>query len=77
MSSNGQVPENKRTDWRSSPAALAELVQGAMSRATRQAIEAHHREGHSVSIWRDGRVMFLYPDGSVHAVPGNEPAGDV
>ena len=73
MSSNDPTPPNSQVDWRRNPAALAELVQAAMNRATRQAIEEHHRAGHSVSIWRDGRIVRLYPDGSVEPVPGGEP----
>jgi hypothetical protein len=74
MSSNDQVPENSRADWWSNPEILAELVQKAMDRAVREAIEEHHRAGHPVTIWRDGRIVRLYPDGSVQPVSSNEPA---
>jgi hypothetical protein len=77
MSSNDQVPENSQADWWSSPEALAELVQKAMDRAVRQAIEEHHRAGQPVSIWRDGQIVLLYPDGSVQPASSNEPTGGV
>jgi hypothetical protein len=53
---------------------FADLVEKAMKRAVREAIEEHHRAGHPVSIWRDGRIVRLYPDGSVQPVSSSEPA---
>jgi hypothetical protein len=73
MSSNDQDPPNEQMDWRSNPKVLAELVQAAMNRATREAIAEHHRAGHPVSIWRDGRIVRLYPDGSVQPISDAEP----
>ena len=73
MSSNNRAPENDQADWRSDPAVFAEIVQAAMERGVRQAIEEHHRAGDPVTIWRDGRIVRLYPDGSVEPVSGDEP----
>jgi hypothetical protein len=56
---------------------FADLVEKAMKRAVKRAIEEHHRAGHPVTIWRDGQIVRLYPDGSVQPVPNSEPADGV
>jgi hypothetical protein len=56
MSSNDQDPPDDQGDWTTNVHVLAELVQAAMDRAVREAIAEHHRAGHPVSIWRDGRM---------------------
>ena len=33
--------------------------------AVRKAVREHHLLGNPVAIWRDGRVVLLYPDGSI------------
>jgi hypothetical protein len=40
----------------------------AMQRAVSQAIAEHHRLGHPVAIWQDGRVVHLYPDGTTRPI---------
>lgn len=49
----------------------------AFRKAVAQAIEEHWRAGRPVYIWRDERVMALYPDGT--CIPAEEeseePAG--
>ena len=62
------------SDNRTDSEIFADLVEKAMKRAVKRAIEEHHRAGHPVSIWRDGRIVHLYPDGSVQPVPSNGPA---
>ena len=60
-------------DNRNSPMdakAFADLVEQAMKRAVKQAIGEHHRAGNPVAIWRDGRVVWLYPDGSIQPAGG-------
>ena len=64
MKSNGQRSENGQRDWRTDSAVFAEIVEDAMQRAVREAIAEHHRAGDPVAIWRDGRIVMLYPDGS-------------
>ena len=32
-----------------------------MSRAIRDAVQAHKRAGNPVAVWRDGRVVWLQP----------------
>jgi len=43
------------------------LVDRSARRAVREAIAEHHRAGRSVSIWHNGRVMWLHPDGVIRA----------
>jgi hypothetical protein len=62
------------SDSRLDSEVFADLVEKAMKRAVKRAIEEHHRAGHPVSIWRDGRIVRLYSDGSVQPVPSSEPA---
>lgn len=74
MKSNGQHPRGNQ-DWRKSTIAFAELVERAGKRAVAAAIAEHHRAGDPVAIWRDGDIVWLYPDGSTRPhVPGEEPA---
>jgi hypothetical protein len=76
MSSNDRSPASDQPQWWNDSAILADIVQAAMERAVRKAIEEHHRAGDPVTIWRDGRIVRLYPDGSVEPVSGGEPAQD-
>jgi hypothetical protein len=39
-----------------------------MKEAVRDAIADHHRAGNPVAIWRDGKVVLWYPDGSYRPV---------
>jgi len=39
-----------------------------MQQAVEQAVTEHHRLGYPVAIWRDGRVVRLFPDGSTEPV---------
>jgi hypothetical protein len=39
-----------------------------MQRAVEEAVAESHRLGHPVAIWRDGRVVRLFPDGSTEPV---------
>ena len=55
-------------DWRTDPEAFADLVIDHAGKAVREAVAEHHRAGHPVPIWRDGRVVHLYPDGSTRPV---------
>jgi hypothetical protein len=55
----------------SGSATLAAAVARAMERAVRRAIAEHHRAGDPVAIWRDGRVMLLYPDGTLQETDGD------
>jgi hypothetical protein len=48
--------------------AWSDLVERAMQRAVKAAIAAHHRTGSPVAIWKDGRVVLWYPDGSYRPV---------
>lgn len=50
--------------------AFADLVETAMKRGVKQAIEEHHRAGNPVAIWRDGQAVWLYPDGSIRPLDG-------
>jgi hypothetical protein len=40
----------------------------AMQRAVAEAVAEHHRLGRPVAVWRDGKVVHLYPDGSIQPV---------
>lgn len=44
---------------------FAAKVMRYAGQAVREAIAEHHRAGDPVSIWRDGRIVLLYPDGSI------------
>ncbi|MGV3720262.1 MAG: hypothetical protein ACO1SX_05065 [Actinomycetota bacterium] len=39
-----------------------------MQRAVAEAVAEHHLLGNPVYIWRDGRVVRLFPDGSTEPV---------
>jgi hypothetical protein len=53
---------------------LAEIVGRAMEDAVHDAIADHHRAGNPVVIWRDGRIVLWYPDGTYR--PVEEEASD-
>ena len=53
---------------------FSDLVEKAMQRAVSQAIAAHHRAGNPVAIWKEGRVVLWYPDGSYRPVEEASPA---
>ena len=71
MNSNGQRSPNENGHWRSDPEVLVRIVREEMRQAVKAAIADHHRNGNPVAIWRDGRVVLLYPDGSIR--PVDEP----
>jgi len=66
--SKGQPIVDDPGSWWSDSRIFAELVQKAGQKAVRQAVEEHHRAGNPVAKWRDGRVVLLYPDGSIRPV---------
>lgn len=39
-----------------------------MQRAVAEAVAEHHQVGNPVYVWRDGRVVRLFPDGSTEPV---------
>lgn len=39
-----------------------ELVNTAIKKGVREALEKHKRAGNSVAVWKDGRVVILKPD---------------
>ena len=66
--SNGTPKSNGQGDWRSDPSLLFDLVERGLKEAVAAAIEDHRRAGNPVAQWRDGRVVLVHPDGSVHPV---------
>ncbi|MGL4611719.1 MAG: hypothetical protein ACRCYY_18920 [Trueperaceae bacterium] len=38
-----------------------DVIQQALQKATRQALERHKRLGESVAVWQDGKVVILEP----------------
>jgi hypothetical protein len=55
---------------------LADLILPSMQQAVSDAIADHHRAGNPVAIWREGKVVLWYPDGSYRPVDevADEPA---
>lgn len=76
MRSNGQAGNTGLKNWKTDASVFAELVADAMDEAVREAIAEHHRAGNPVAIWRDGRIVMLYPDGSTRPLEPNQPALD-
>ena len=72
MRSNGS--SNGQKTWKNDSAAFADLVLEHAGTAVAEAVAEHHRAGNPVAVWRDGRVVLLYPDGSTRPVE-KEPAG--
>lgn len=70
MNSNGHVKSNEAADshdlpdWKSDPSIFSEVVVRLGNEAVQDAIAEHHRDGRPVSIWEDGRIVLLYPDGT-------------
>ena len=72
--SNGRSASSDDQSWRGNVERFSELVSVGMQRAVDNAIAEHHRAGQPVVIWRDGGIVWLYPDGSTRPhVPGEEP----
>jgi hypothetical protein len=46
-----------------------------MDRAVKNAIAEHHLHGDPVAIWRDGQIVWLYPDGSTRPIDEEAPTG--
>jgi len=40
----------------------SKLIEGALRRAVRMALERHKRAGNPVATWRDGRVVWIAPE---------------
>lgn len=72
--SNGPSRNNGQDDWRADPTLLFDLVERGMKDAVAAAIEDHRRAGNPIAQWRDGRVVLVHPDGSVHPVDETPPA---
>lgn len=69
MTKSNATPQNNGQDnWRSDPKLLFDLVERGMKEAVAAAIEDHRRAGNPIAQWRDGRVVLVHPDGSVHPV---------
>jgi hypothetical protein len=64
-SSNAQLTRPTNGATREIPEVFGEAARAAMERAVREAVAEHHRAGNPVAVWQDGRVMLLYPDGSL------------
>jgi len=47
----------------------ADAVLLALRRAVAEAIQSHWRMGRPVSAWKNGRVVWIYPDGHEELVP--------
>jgi hypothetical protein len=39
-----------------------ELIQRALRRAVREALQRHKQAGHPIAVWRDGRVVWIEPE---------------
>ena len=39
-----------------------DLIERALKRAIREALQRHKQAGNPISIWRDGRIVWLEPD---------------
>jgi hypothetical protein len=68
MSSNDRSEVNGKRDWTTDPKRFSDLIAEGMQRAVTAAIKDHHRVGNPVAIWREGRVVLLYPDGTTRPV---------
>ena len=64
MKSKDAADSHGSADWKSDPAVFSEIIARLGDEAVQDAIAEHHREGRPVSIWEDGRIVLLYPDGS-------------
>lgn len=62
MSSNGHNSNPSGTN--PPPSVFSARVIELMQEAVQDAIAEHHRDGRPVSIWEDGRIVLLYPDGT-------------
>jgi len=40
----------------------SKLIERALARAVREALQRHKQAGNPVAIWRDGQVVWLGPD---------------
>jgi hypothetical protein len=69
MKSNDHAGGNGTKNWRGNSEAFAEVVERAAKRAVKAAIAEHHRAGEPVVIWEEGRIVYLYPDGSKRPRP--------
>ncbi len=70
MRSNGQqaLRANENGSGPITSARLAELVEEVLVPGIAREIEKHHRDGHPVTIWEDGQVVLLFPDGTTRPV---------
>ena len=72
MSLSGVDPK-QQNDSRPAQEVFSDAALDAMQRAVERAVDEHHRLGNPVAIWRDGRVVMLYPDGSTRPVEETAP----
>jgi hypothetical protein len=70
MRSKGPLVGNEADSRQSKPDFPLEAIGQGLREAVREAIKEHHRAGDPVAIWRDGRIVLLYPDGSTQPVEG-------
>jgi hypothetical protein len=39
-----------------------QLIQQALARAVREALQRHKQAGNPIAVWRDGRVVWIEPE---------------
>jgi hypothetical protein len=52
-------------DWRTDPVALGRIGLVAFRAAVSDAVKRHHAAGRAVPIQKDGKLVWLQPDGSI------------
>ncbi len=50
-----------------------ELIGRALRKAARDAVRQHWAAGHPVAQWRNGRMVWIAPDGTVLDTAGRSP----
>jgi hypothetical protein len=54
--------QNLEIDITESPLAEVQRIEAALQRAVRQALWEHKQLGHTIVIWRDGKIVHLPPE---------------
>lgn len=49
------------------------LIARALRKAARDAVRQHWAAGHPVAEWRNGRIVWIAPDGTVLDEPRRQP----
>lgn len=53
-----------------------DLIQAALNRAAREALQRHARDGQPIAVWRDGKVVWVPAEELLAKFPEDAPSAN-